>query len=214
MPRKVSTLMKKLTINKGRIAAAVSVLAVVVSPAIASAASDTANTVINATINAAITISTATPVAISLTPTSSAVLTSASDTVTVSTNRSTGYNLAVADSDANTNLVNGGNNIAAHSGTKASPTALANNTWGFAVNSGTTGIGANGFDASYSTESNSTTSTSLWAGMPASGSPVMLKTTASTASGDTTTVWYAAKVNLSLPDGVYTDTVTYTATTN
>lgn len=159
-------------------------------------------------------MTTGTTVALSLTPTGSGVVTSASDTVTVNTNNTTGYNLTVADSDATTTLASGGNTFAAHSGTKTAPTALANNTWGFAVAAGTTGIGTNGFDSSYSTESNATSSTSKWAGMPASGSPMLLKSTTTAATNDTTSVWYAAKATTAQPNGTYTDTVTYTATTN
>lgn len=188
--------------------------AVVLTPVVSSAATQSANTTINATVNEVISISTSSTVTLSLTPTAGGVVTSGSDTVTVSTNRTTGYNLAVNDSDATTTLASGGNSLSAHSGTKTTPTALGNNTWGVAVASGTTGIGTNGFDASYSTETNNGSSTSKWAGMPASGSPMMLKTTSATASGDTTTIWYAAKATASQPNGTYTGTVTYTATTN
>ena len=194
--------------------AALSAVAIVASPVIAAAASNTANTTISAVVGASISISTGGTVSIALTPTAGGVVTSASDTVTVSTNRTTGYNLGVADADATTNLVSGGNTFTASTGTKSSPAALTNGTWGFAVATGTTGIGTNGFDASYSTETNNGSSTSKWAGMPASGSPMMIKTTATTATNDTTTVWYGAKANTSQPDGTYTDTVTYTATTN
>lgn len=189
-------------------------VAVVTAPITVSAASTTANTTINATIGSVISMTTASPVAISLTPTGSGVVSSASDTVTVSTNNSTGYNLTVADSDATTSLTSGANNLTATTGTKAAPIALTNGTWGYAVASGTTGIGTNGFDASYSAESNSTSSTTKWAGMPASGSPVTLKSTTTTASNDALTVWYAARVSTAQPTGTYTDTVTYTATTN
>lgn len=189
-------------------------LAVIASPAIVSAASSTANTTINVAVGSVISVSTGSTVAISLTPTSGGVVSSSSDTVTVSTNNSTGYNLGVSDSDATTTLANGGNSFTAGTGTKTAPVALANNTWGFAVASGTTGIGTNGFDASYSAETNNASSATKWAGMPASGSPVMIKTTATTATSDTTTVWYAAKATTAQPNGTYTGTVTYTATTN
>ena len=198
----------------GALATTVALLGVVVSPAIASAASNTASTTINASVGSSISISSGPTVAISLTPTAGGVLTSASDTVTVSTNRVSGYNLGIADSDATTNLVSGSNNFTAGTGTKTAPATLTNGTWGFAVATGTTGIGTNGFDASYSVETNNASSTSKWAGVPASGSPMMIKTTAATATNDTTTVWYAAKANTSQPDGTYTDIVTYTATTN
>lgn len=188
--------------------------AIIASPALVSAASDTENTTISVAVGSVISVSTGASVAISLTPTSGGVLSSNSDTVTVSTNNATGYNLSVADSDATTTLASGGDSFAASSGTKVAPIALANNTWGVAVATGTTGIGTNGFDASYSVETNNASSTSVWAGMPASGSPMMLKTTAATATNDATTVWYAAKATTAQPNGTYTGTVTYTATTN
>jgi hypothetical protein len=189
-------------------------LAVAVSPVMASAASQNSNTTINATVNSVITAGTSSTVTLNITPTGSGVVTSASDTVTVSTNNVLGYNLTVADSDATTSLTNGGNTIVASAGTKTAPIALANNTWGIAVNTGTTGIGTNGFDASYAVENNSGSSTSKWAGVPASGSPMTLKSTSSTATNDTTTVWYGAKVTSATPNGTYSDTVVYTATTN
>jgi len=188
---------------------AVSILAIAFLPAAVSAVSTSANTVINATINAVISMTTSTPVAISLTPTSGGVVSSSSDSVSVSTNNATGYFLTLADNDATTNLSDGTNNITAHAGTQASPTALANNTWGYRV------VGVGGFGAgAYSGETNNGSSTSTWAGVPATGSPNTLKTTSSTATNDITTVWYGVKVNTTLPSGVYTDTVTYTATTN
>lgn len=183
-------------------------VAVATSPITVSAASSTADTTVNATVNDVISISSGPTVAISLTPTSGGVVSSASDTVSVSTNRTTGYTLTMKDADTSSNLVSGGNNITPHTGTPAAPTALANGTWGYAVAGGN-------FDATYAAESNAGSSTTKWAGVPtSSGSAVTLKTTATTASADTTTVWYAAKVNTSQAGGTYTDTVRYTATTN
>lgn len=186
---------------------AVSVVGLAFSPVIASAA--TANTVINATLGSTISVTTSTPVAISLTPTAGGVVSSSSDTVSVSTNNTSGYTLTLEDNDATTTLVSGANSIAAHSGTQASPTTLANNTWGYRVD------GVGGFGAGpTSAETNNGSSSTIWAGVPATGSPNTLKTTSSTASNDTTTVWYGVKVTSSQPNGTYTDTVTYTATTN
>jgi hypothetical protein len=125
----------------------------------------------------------------------------------VSTNNTTGYTLTLSDTDTNTNLVSGGNNIAAHGGTFATPTALTGNGWGYAVAGGN-------FSASYSAETNNGSSTTKWAGVPSSASPQQLKTTASTANNDPTTVWYGVRANSSQAAGTYTDTVTYTATTN
>jgi hypothetical protein len=167
------------------------------------------NTTVNATVNSIISVTTVSPVSVSLTPTAGGVVSSSSDTVTVNTNNSAGYNLTLADTDANTSLVSGANSITAHTGTQTTPTALANNTWGYRV------VGVGGFGATaYSVESNNSSSTSTWAGVPASGSPVTLKTTGTTATDDITTVYYGVKATASKPSGTYTDTVTYTATTN
>lgn len=185
----------------------VGVTLLAISPAIASAATSTANTTINAAIASTISVTSGGTVSVSLTPTASGVVSSASDTVTVSTNATTGYTLTLADGDTNTNLVNGANNIATHSGTYAAPTALSGVGWGYAVAGGN-------FSVSYATETNSGSSTSKWAGMPSSASPQTLKTTAATATNDTTTVWYGVRANTTTPAATYSDTVTYTATTN
>lgn len=192
----------------------ISAVGIILSPAMVGAVSSNANTTVSVTVDDTISISTGGTVSFSITPTSGGVVSSSSDTVTVNTNRNAGYNLTVADADATTTLVSGGDTFTASSGTKTVPVTLTNGTWGFAVATGTTGIGTNGFDSSYTTETNNVSSTSKWAGMPATGSPMMIKTTSSTASNDTTTVWYAAKANTSQPGGTYTDSVMYTATTN
>lgn len=192
-----------------RVAGSLALLTVLASPIVAGAATDTKNTTINATVNSTISMTTSGTVAITLTPTGTGSVSSASDTVSVATNSSNGYTLTLADGDANTNLVNGANNLAAHNGTFAAPTALATNTWGYRV------VSAGGFGASaYSAETDNGSSTSTWAGVPATGSAQTLKTTGATTAGDTTTVWYGVKVDTTKPSGVYSDTVTYTATTN
>jgi len=189
--------------------AAWAVLATAIATAPITASAATADTVINATVNKVISLSSVSPVVLSMTPTASGVVSSASDTVTVSTNSTAGYTLTLMDVDATTSLQSGGNNITAHAGTQASPTALANGTWGYRV------VGVGGFGASaYTGETDAGSSTSTWAGVPANGSANTLKTTAVTASNDTTTVWYGAKVTSSQPNGIYTDTVRYTATAN
>lgn len=190
-----------------QVALGMAALAIALSPALASAATQSTNTTVTATVQSVISLATGTAPSMSVTPTSSGTLTSTSQTVTVNSNNVLGYNLTVADSDATTTLVSGGNTIAASSNTTASPAALAVNTWGFAVG----GLGT--FDASYATETNSTTSTTKWAGMPASGSPFNIRSTSATATNEVTTVWYAVEVDSSKPNGTYTDTVTYTATT-
>ncbi len=171
----------------------------------------TASTTISSSISSVISLLTTNgTVNVNVTPTASGAQTIASDTVTVSTNDSSGYTLQVADTDANTNLVSGGNNIAAASGTQTTPTTQSANTWGYAVQ------GVGGFNSSgYTTASSAAISGSLkFAGVPATGSPNTIKTTSGTASSDTTTVWYAVAADTTQPSGTYTDSVTYTATAN
>lgn len=185
-----------------------SVVAALGVPAIAFAATDSESTVINAEISSVISITTSGTVALNITPVSGGSQSSASDTVTVATNNANGYALTMSDSDTDTDLENGANEIAAHAGTQGTPTALANNTWGYAVG------GVGGFDASYTTLSDQASSATTWAGVPSSAAPNTLKSTSVTASGDVTTVWYSVKADTTNPNGTYTDTVTYTATTN
>jgi len=198
--------------SKRFLVAAVGFVAIagVAAPLSASAAVNSANTTINATVNAAITVTTSSTIPITLTPGAVAVESRASDTVTVNTNNTAGYTLTLADADATTTLVSGANTITAHAGTFAVPTTLANNKWGYAI------AGAP-FAATYTAISNETSSVDKWAGMPATGSPVTIKTTATTATNDATTVWYGVKVDNTQPTGVatpYSDQVTYTATSN
>lgn len=174
-----------------------------------SAAVDTDDTVINAHIGSSISITTSGEVDITVTPTSGGSQSSVSDTVQVSTNNENGYTLTLADANADTDLVNGAYTISAHTGTLVAPTALSVNTWGYAVPA------FGDFDSSYSPAlSNASSSSSKWAGVPANDAPDTIKTTASTASSDATTVWYSIKANADMPNGTYSDTVTYTATTN
>ena len=200
--------MIKITKQKlSAIASSTLVVALITSPAVVSAAQATSSTTINATLASTISITSSPTVAIAVTPTPGGVVSSQSDTVSVSTNNTAGYNLTLSDSDTNTNLVSGANNIAAHGGTFAAPTTLTGNSWGYAIAGGN-------FSVSYTAEPSNPSSTSKWAGVPSSASPQQLKTTATTASGDQTTVWYGVRATSSQVAGVYSDTVTYTATTN
>lgn len=184
-------------------------IALVVSPAVVSAAASNTNTTVTATVGSSISITSSGTVAISVTPTAGGVVSSAGDTVTVNTNNASGYTLTLSDADTNTNLISGGNNIAAHTGTLASPTTLGNNSWGYRI------VNAGGFGATaYSAETNNASSTSTWAGVPSSASPATVKTTGASASNDTTQVWYGLRATSSQPNGAYSDTVTYSATTN
>ena len=171
----------------------------------------TASTTISSSISSVISLLTTNgTVNVNVVPTGSGAQTIASDTVTVSTNDSSGYALTLADTDATTTLVSGSNTVPASSGTQTTPVTQATNTWGYAVQS------VGGFNGSgYAAANSAAISGSLkFAGMPATGSPNTLKTTSGTASNDTTTVWYAVAADTTQPSGTYTDSVTYTATAN
>ncbi len=202
---------------KQRLYSAVAVVAVVgvaLSPVLASAAADSDNTTINALVGSTISLTSGPTVNLSIIPVSGGSQTSNNDTVTVNTNNATGYELTFSDADADTDLISGGNTIDTHAGTFTTPTALANNTWGYAVPSTTTFIGTNGFDASYTAFTDQPTHASVWAGIPPLSTPQVVRDTNAVASNHQTAFWYSAKVDTSKPNGTYADVVLYTATTN
>lgn len=166
------------------------------------------NTIVTANISSTISMTTSEDVAINVMPAVGGSQSSNSDTISVSTNGSSGYTLTLENADTDTELEGGIDDIAAHTGTLAAPTALSDNTWGYAV------AGEGGFDGSYTQFTDDTSSATLWAGVPALGSGDTIKITNDPAPNDTTTVWYSVKVDTSKPDGEYTDTVLYTATAN
>lgn len=205
IPNRGNTMKKRYLYRFG---SGLAVAGVLLSPVMASAVASTGTTTINATIGSVISMTTSSAVALAVTPVSGGSATSASDAVSVSTNNALGYTLTLADSDATTTLVNGGNTIAAGAGTFAAPVTLANNTWGYRVD----GVGAFGAGPT-SVQTNQANLSGLWTGVPATGSAHTLKSTSSTATNDITTVWYGVKADTTNPNGVYSDQVTYTATT-
>jgi hypothetical protein len=150
-------------------------------------------------------------VALSIIPTQSGVVTIASQTVTVTTGASTGYTLQLESSNAQTGLVGGSQTIPASSATQASPQVLALNTWGYRVDN------AGGFGAGPTAAQTNAASSSLsFAGVPALGAPVTLVTTssASPSPGTDTAIWYGIRADMSVVSDTYSQTLTYTATTN
>lgn len=166
----------------------------------------TSTSTINGTVNSTITVNSSGPVSISTAPTSVAVTSSARDTVSVSTNNEAGYTLTLETNTADRNLNHASDSITPSAGTLASPTALADNTWGYRVD------GAGGFTGTTVAETNLTSSAFNWAGVPAAGNGDTIKTTTTTASNDQTDVWYAMSADSSMPSGTYSNTVVYTAT--
>ncbi len=189
---------------------AITASGMILAAPILSGAVFSANTTISSVISPVISLfTTSGTVNVNVTPTVGGVQTIASDTVTVSTNDVAGYTLKLEDADANTNLVSGANNIAATTGTQASPIALTSGKWGYRVDS------VGGFGAGpTSPQSNAAISALTFAGVPVSGSPNTLKATGTNASNDVTTVWYSVVANTTVLSGTYTDIVTYTALVN
>lgn len=149
---------------------------------------------------------------LAIAPASGGSQTTASTAVTITTNDSAGYTLSHFSSSAT--LTNGANTIASTAGTWTAPIALANNTWGYALPSTTTGLtpGSNGFDASYSAISNQTTSAAKYAAMPTSSTAV--RATSAAATADVTTFWYSAKIDNTKPSGTYSTTINYSVVGN
>lgn len=181
--------------------------ALVAVPLAAQAATST--TTVSSAIGSTISLSTSGTVSIDVTPTGGGVQTIAKDTATVSTNDNAGYTLKLGETTSSTDLVSGSNTIPAVSGTQASPTAETANTWGYRVD-GVGGFGAGPTSAA----SNQAIGGTTFAAVAATASPNTIKTTSSTASGDTTSIWYGIAANTSAPSGTYSNSVTYTATAN
>lgn len=161
--------------------------------------------------NCSITLTTSGAVSANVTPVAGATrCTVSSDTVTATTDSSTGYTVTLTDSDT-TNTLTGPSSIAASTGTAAAPVTLAANTWGYRVDS----IG--GFGAGpTSTLTSGVTPSQTFAAVPLStGTAATIRTTSTTDTGTVSTpVWYGVCANSSLKSGAYTDSVTYTAVIN
>lgn len=187
----------------------ISAISLTMVPYSANAATATSPTTVSSSVSSTISITSGATVNIDTTPTSAGVQTTASNAVSVSTNNVAGYSLQLAETTGSSTLTSGSNTIAATTGTYGSPVALAVNRWGYRLdNVGNFGAGPT------SAISNATIGSLTYAAVPATGSPQQVKSTNATATGDTTTVWYSVTANTSQPSGSYTNSVTYTATTN
>lgn len=172
---------------KYQVVGALALVATVISPVVASAATDT--TTVQATVASVISVDSLATVPISVTPTGAGAEATANDTVTVDSNDADGYNLTLENDATLTMAGSQGGTLAKTSGTYAAPAALDTNAWGYRLTGFTAGTYAGVEDA-----------------------PQNIRSTTATASGETTTVTYGVKVNTSVPAGVYSDSVTYTAT--
>jgi len=158
-----------------------------------------------------ISLTSSAAVSLDITPGASTTCTTQKDTVTVTTDASTGYTLSMKNATTTSGLINGGSSIAATTGSQASPIALTANTWGYRID----GLAGFGSGPTAATSNTSATST-VFAGIPTSVQTAaqLAATTVAAGSGDTTNVWYGACANTTLPAGTYSSTVTYTAVVN
>ena len=142
---------------------------------------------------------------LSLIATQDGAITTASDTITVTTNSATGYKLYISSdsTSANSNHLNGsgdatGYHLSPVAGTTTTPIQLTDNSWGYSL---TTLAGNNG----------TVTSSSNFIGMPLLNNENLLKSYTSPApSGNNTVIYYGVKANTALASGYYTSRVVYT----
>jgi hypothetical protein len=199
------------SLKKISIVSSIPLLAIAFVAIISSVQANAVSTSVNSTIGSIISVFTSSgTVAVNATPTAGGVQTINNDVITISTNDAAGYTLKIAETTATSALTSGGNTIPASSGTFASPVAQSVNTWGYRVD----GAGTFGAGPTSSATNAAISGTIKFAGVPATASPDTIKTTATTATNDTTSVWYGVAVNTATPSGSYTNSVTYTAVAN
>lgn len=122
--------------------------------------------------------------------------------VTVISKNSKGYNLTIAGTAATnpTSLTNtAGDQIAAGTGTFATPAALSNATnseWGYSI------VGNTAFDGG------------LYAGVKSAGETIKTSTASTVNEGEKTQVNFTAKIKDGQASGTYKGKVTFTATNN
>lgn len=176
---------KKITY---KVSSALAITAVLLSPVMAGAAQDTST--VQTTVNSVISVESAATVLIpAVTPDADGEISSASDTITVNSNDPDGYDLTVENDATLTMTGSDGGTLAKTAGTYGTPAALSANSWGYRLS---------GFTVD------------TYAGVEQT--PQNIKSTAAVANNDTTSITYGVNVNTSVPAGVYTDSVTYTAT--
>ncbi|MCL1929912.1 hypothetical protein FWF93_02140 [Candidatus Saccharibacteria bacterium] len=184
---------KNINLTAG-LAAGALVLSVVAFPGIAAAvqAQDSGTTTVNVNVGSQITLSNGNTT-VNINPTLGTTGT-AVQTLTVTTNNTTGYLLQIEMNSINKSLLSGANAITATTnGTTAA--ALQNDTWGY--NFGTTNVAASTFLT-----------------IPTQGTPSTIASSSTTANAVATYVTFGAQPTASLPSGTYTGEVLYTAVVN
>ena len=122
----------------------------------------------------------------------------ASDTINVKTNSPTGYKLYINTSSSDLTSTTTTSKFPSTSGTLSSPTALTLNTWGFSLSSPAGGLPV-------------PSSSSTWSAVPTFDTKIAESSSPTTDSGIDTPIYYAINADTTMPTGIYTTTVAYTA---
>lgn len=145
-------------------------------------------------------------------PSAASSCTISSDTVSVFTDSSTGYVLTINDNDISNSMSgSAGGTISPVAGSGASPSTISSNTWGYRVDN-ILGFGAGPTAAT----SNTAIPSLLFAPVPLSSTAGDILANSSSAADPAiaTPVWFGLCANVSIPSGVYSDDVVYTAVVN
>jgi hypothetical protein len=171
-------------------------LGLVAFPSVAAAdpPQETGVTTVNVQVGSTITLSGASAAVVNITPALGSTGTSV-QTLSVTTNSSSGYQLKIEMNDANKNLVYSINNITpTTNGTSAA--VLQNDSWG------------------YNFSDSSPVAATTFLTIPNKGAPTTIRSENAGATAQATYVTFGALPTANLPSGTYTGQVLYTAVAN
>lgn len=155
-----------------------------------------------------ITLSTSGTITLNVNPTASGVYTTQKDSINIQSGASTGYTVDLSASSSTTDLESGANKINRLSASFSSPATLSVNNWGYRIDD----IGAFGIGPTSAITSAPSNSLKFAGIQPVSSADTILSTSsASAGGGDDYDIWYGVKADSTLPNGTYSQVVTYTA---
>lgn len=155
-----------------------------------------------------ITLTSSGTVTLNIDPSASGVYTIQKDSINIQSGATTGYTVDLSASSSTTDLESGVNKISRLSTSFSSPAVLATNKWGYRIDDiGSFGSGPT--SAVTNALSNSLKFTGI---QPVSSADTILSTSSESVSGgDDYDIWYGVKADSTLPNGTYSQIVTYTA---
>ena len=187
-------------------------------------------TITNNTSDFFIQITSADNLALDVTASPTGQLAYAADTLNIITNSPNGYHLYLSTSNNDNNIYLDGDSATSSqgyfgptTGTIASPAALLQNTWGFAL-SKVTDTSSSKYNplastfadiSDYVNYTGSPTENSTWAGVPTFANSQTAKiselSTSNSPDGNDLDIYYGINASTTLPDGTYSTEITYTA---